>query len=71
MTYGTFAFYNVLGGVAWVGLCIGAGYAFGNVPIVKNNFTLVTLGIIAVSLLPALFEAVRHYRAGADAGQAP
>ena len=53
MTYATFAFYNVVGAVAWVGLCLGAGYAFGNVPVVKENFSLVTLGIVFVSLLPA------------------
>ena len=38
----------------WVGLCLGAGLLFGNVPIVKDNFSLVTIGIVAVSLLPML-----------------
>jgi membrane-associated protein len=60
MTYGTFALYNVVGGIAWVGLCIGAGFAFGNVPVIKNNFSLVTLGIIAVSLIPAVVEFLRQ-----------
>jgi hypothetical protein len=41
-----------LGGVLWVGVCIGAGYLFGNIPAVKNNFSLVALGIVAVSMLP-------------------
>ena len=63
MTYGTFAFFNVAGAVIWVGICTIAGYAFGNVPIVKNNFTLVALGIIAVSLLPMVVEILRHRRA--------
>ena len=63
MTYGTFAFYNVAGGVIWVRICTIAGFAFGNVPIVKNNFTLVALGIIAVSLLPMVVEILRHRRA--------
>ena len=63
MTYGTFAFFNVSGAVIWVGICTIAGYAFGNVPIVKNNFTLVALGIIAVSLLPMVVEILRHRRA--------
>ena len=65
MTYSTFAFYNVAGAVIWVGICTIAGFAFGNVPIVKNNFTLVALGIIAVSLLPMAVEILRHRRAGA------
>jgi membrane-associated protein len=62
MTYTTFAFYNVVGALLWVGICVGAGYAFGNVPIVKDNFSLVALGIIAVSLLPAVFEFLKARR---------
>jgi membrane-associated protein len=62
MTYSSFAFYNVTGAVAWVVICVGAGYVFGNVPIVKENFTLVALGIVAVSLLPMLIEYLRHRR---------
>ena len=62
MTYGTFAFYNVSGAFLWVGVCALAGYAFGQVPIVKENFTLVALGIIAVSLIPMVVEVVRHRR---------
>ena len=63
MTYTSFAFYNVTGAVAWVAICVGAGYVFGNVPIVKENFTLVALGIVAVSLLPMVIEYLRHRRA--------
>ncbi len=55
-----FLFYNITGGVAWVTLCMGAGFIFGNVPLVKNNFSLVTLGIVVVSLLPMVFELVKH-----------
>jgi membrane-associated protein len=62
MTYAKFAFYNVSGGVAWVGICVGAGYAFGNMPIVRDNFTLVVLGIIAVSLIPFAIEYMRSRR---------
>jgi membrane-associated protein len=58
----TFGMYNFIGAAAWVGLCLGAGYAFGNVPVIKNNFTLVTLGIVFVSILPMLIEIVRHRR---------
>jgi membrane-associated protein len=56
MRASTFLFYNVTGGIAWVVLCMGAGFAFGNVPIVKNNFSLVTIAIVAVSLLPMVVE---------------
>ncbi len=52
MSYPQFAFYNVTGGILWVGLCCGAGYAFGNVPVVKANFELVVVGIVFISLLP-------------------
>ena len=62
MTYATFAFYNVVGAVLWVGVCVSLGYVFGNVPIVKQNFSLVMLGIIFVSVLPAVFEILKHRR---------
>jgi membrane-associated protein len=65
MTYRTFFLYNVIGAVIWVGGCVGAGYVFGNIPIVKENFSLVMLGIIFVSLLPAVYEFVQHRRAQA------
>jgi membrane-associated protein len=64
MRYSAFALFNVFGGALWVGVCLGAGYAFGNVPIVKNNFSLVALGIVAVSLIPMVVEWVRHKRKG-------
>src|SRR5947208_3379496 len=48
----SFAFFNLIGALGWVGLCLGAGWLFGNVPSVKDNFSLVTIGIVAVSLLP-------------------
>ena len=63
MTYRTFFIYNVVGAIIWVGVCVGAGYLFGNIPIVKKNFSLVMLGIIVVSLLPAVYEFVQHRRA--------
>jgi membrane-associated protein len=62
MTYGTFVFYNFTGAVVWVGLCLGAGLLFGNVPVVKQNFSLVTIGIVIVSLLPMVFEYLAHRR---------
>jgi len=65
MTPGAFGFYNLIGAIGWVTLCVGAGILFGNVPIVKQNFSLVTIGIVFVSLLPMLFEyiAARRRRA--------
>jgi membrane-associated protein len=62
MPYGAFAFYNIAGGVAWVAVCLGAGYLFGNVPFVKDNFSLVAIGIVIASLLPMLIELVRVRR---------
>ena len=59
MSYPRFLVYNVVGGVAWVGSCLAGGYAFGNIPVVKNNFSLVILGIIGVSMLPLAFEYFR------------
>jgi membrane-associated protein len=55
----TFGLMNLIGAVAWVGICVGAGLLFGNVPIVKQNFSLVALGIVAVSLLPMAIELIR------------
>jgi membrane-associated protein len=62
MTSQSFVFFNAIGAVAWVGLCVGAGVLFGNVPLVKENFSLVALGIVAVSLLPMVIEYFRHSR---------
>lgn len=62
MSYPAFALYNITGGVAWVGICIGAGYVFGNVPIVKENFSLVAIGIVIVSVLPMVIEFIRYRR---------
>jgi membrane-associated protein len=69
MTYWRFASYNVIGGVAWVTICLFAGYAFGNLPIVKENFTLVILAIIFISLLPGLIEFVRQRQLPSDTGK--
>ncbi len=60
MTPASFVAFNAIGAVAWVGSCVLAGVLFGNVPIIKNNFSLVTIGIVAISLLPVLVEFVRH-----------
>ena len=62
MTYSAFAFYNVFGGVLWVVICVGAGYLFGGMPVVKENFELVVVGIVFVSVLPMVVELVRQRR---------
>jgi membrane-associated protein len=65
MTYASFAFYNITGALIWVGICVGAGYAFGNVPIVQENFSLVALGIVFVSVLPVAYEMLQRRRGAA------
>src|SRR5918993_415629 len=65
MTAATFVFYNIIGAVIWVGVCAGAGYLFGNVPIIKDNFSLVAIGIVVVSVLPIAFEMLRARRSEA------
>jgi membrane-associated protein len=59
MSYGRFMSYNVIGGAAWVLICTLAGYLFGNLKFVQENFSLVVLMIIVLSLLPAVWEVWR------------
>jgi len=59
MRYGKFILYNIAGGISWVGICIAAGYFFGNIPVVSENFTLVILAIVAISLLPVVITWIR------------
>jgi membrane-associated protein len=60
MTYWRFASYNIVGGLLWIAVCLGAGYLFGNIPVVQKNFTLVLLAIIFISILPGLIEYLRQ-----------
>jgi membrane-associated protein len=60
MTYWRFASYNVIGGILWISICTVSGYLFGNIPIVKQNFTLVILAIVFLSILPGVVEYWRH-----------
>jgi membrane-associated protein len=60
MSYGRFIAYNVIGGVAWVAICVFAGYQFGNLEIVKRNFSLVIIAIVLISVAPMLVEYIRH-----------
>ncbi len=59
MNYLKFLSYNVIGGVAWVLICLLAGWKFGSYDFVKKHFELVALAIVAISLLPMVFELVR------------
>ncbi|MEP7176075.1 MAG: DedA family protein [Gemmatimonadales bacterium] len=62
MSYGRFLLYNVVGAALWVGLLVPAGYFFGNIPVVRENFTIVILVIVALSVMPIVVEAVRSKR---------
>jgi membrane-associated protein len=61
MSYTRFVFFNVFGGFVWTVVFIFGGYYFGNIPLVKKNFTLVILAIIVLSLLPPVIEFLRSY----------
>lgn len=64
MSYGKFMLYNVVAGIIWVGLFIYGGYYFGNLPAVKNNFSIVIGAIIVISTIPAVIEFLRHRQGG-------
>jgi membrane-associated protein len=59
MSYGKFAAYNVGGGILWIGSLLFAGFLFGNLPVVRDNFGLVIIAIIILSILPAIIEIIR------------
>lgn len=62
MRYRLFILFSALGSLAWIGSLTVAGYFFGNIPVIKNNLTLMILGIIVISFLPAIREFIRHRR---------
>ena len=68
MTYGRFISYNVIGGVAWIAICVFAGYYFGNLQVVRRNFSLVILAIIIISMLPGVIEIIKQ-KYGKDRGR--
>jgi membrane-associated protein len=63
MNYPRFLFFNVIGGLLWVAICILCGYFLGNLPFVKENFSIFILAIIVVSLIPSAVEFLRQWRA--------
>jgi membrane-associated protein len=65
MHYGRFQAYNIVGAVVWVSLFVWTGYFFGNIPLIRNNFGFVTIGIIVVSLLPMLVMFLRRNKPAA------
>lgn len=60
MNYGKFIFYNIIGGVLWTSIFTLAGYFFGNIPFVKNNFSLVVIVIILISIVPIIIEVIKN-----------
>jgi membrane-associated protein len=60
MSYKKFISYNFIGGIIWVGLFVYSGYYFGNLSFVKNNFSVVIIAIVAISVLPAFYEYFKH-----------
>lgn len=59
MTYGHFFSYNVIGGIAWVSIFLWLGYFFGHLPFVQDNFSMIVIAIILISVMPAVYEFVR------------
>jgi membrane-associated protein len=68
MDYRRFLAFNVSGAMLWVGLITYAGYFFGNLPVVKNNLSLVIVAIIVLSISPGILELIRHRLARPRAG---
>lgn len=69
MEYRKFVLYSVTGSILWVGVCVFAGYFFGQIPIVRDNFTVAILVIVAATVVPAALEIWRHKRKAKAANQ--
>ncbi|PIV47678.1 MAG: hypothetical protein COS20_03615 [Gallionellaceae bacterium CG02_land_8_20_14_3_00_60_115] len=67
MNYRHYVMFSIIGGVSWIGSLILAGYFFGNIPVIKDNLTLMILVIVVVSFVPAMIEFMRHRRQRAQA----
>lgn len=68
MSYRRFLAFNVIGGIAWISSLVYAGYLFGNIPWVKRNLTLIVIGIVVVSLIPAVTTYLQERRARKASG---
>lgn len=62
MNFGRFTYYNIIGGLAWIISFLGLGFLFGNIPVIKDNFTYVMLVIIVLTILPAIFAGIKTKR---------
>jgi membrane-associated protein len=62
MSYRRFLSFNVIGAVMWIGSLVYAGFLFGNIPWVKQNLSLLVIGIVVVSLIPAIATFVKEHR---------
>jgi membrane-associated protein len=60
MTYSRFITYNIIGGIGWVLILVLVGYFFGNIPFIKNNFSIAIFTIIFLSILPGIIEFLHH-----------
>jgi membrane-associated protein len=71
MEYSRFIAFNVMGGILWITLFLLGGFFFGNIPVVEQNFGLVVIGIIIVSVLPPIIEYINHRRRSVRAASTP
>ena len=62
MAYQRFLAFSIVGGISWIGFFVLGGYFFGNIPVIKQNITLVMLGIIFISILPGIIKYLQHRR---------
>ena len=69
MNFGKFTLFNTIGGVAWVSLFVLVGYFFGGIPFVQEHFEIIVLGIVGVSVLPALIGAIKAAIASRKSGE--
>ena len=70
MNFFRFWLFNIVGGIAWVLICVGAGYAFGNIEFVKKRFELVIVAIVLISLMPMVWELYQARRTARRGGEA-
>jgi membrane-associated protein len=66
MTYWRFISYNILGGIAWIAIFVFGGYYFGNLPVVRDNFSLVIVAIVIISVMPGVIKFMQERRKGVE-----